>query len=1198
MDYKTIVENWQKFTQSTKPLTLSERRDIMNEVSKNVADKIYDWMRETDGLDYDFNEIFGDNMRVVIPLDGADTRTLKAILRGIKDAGWKPPISDSSRERYRSIYNYEKTTETGQRRNPDTDEMWEPTKEEWKAWEVSEVPERAFSTKKVKQKRQRLAADGGGEYEVEIDVADFTLEKIVEQVIPKGPRAGEKIIKVQKQGINKIIGGLEKKGEIPEGSGAWWTKNQTRYTKDNNHGKIQRGLSDRDGDKTENMHIILSRHPIDVLRMSDISNIHSCHSEGSEYFHCAKQEAKGHGPIAYAVTEQQLNKLLTPSEEREKPIAKMDRMFSDMAKGERITAIRQDYDTETPEGALVLLWVWARTNVGAKWMKEYKNKAEMAAKPERHQELMMISQARQLNIGPELFKQYIKNYEDAKAAGWPGFKPYEGITSQEEYDTALKKHSEEATRAPDPKDIGDFDDEEIFTDRDRNIDGIGVQARVRLRKYTDSPNDLTFAAPESRTYGRGIPGFVGAVREFVWDKQKEIFAQELGDIDPETGKGEATTYFIPQSDYLERHGGSYGDTRDGEILSLFFKNGMNPDAEDPYSYGMDVHHDAEGEEEDQNEALFEEYNNAVDDLNDQANNELEHATFGAHVSDDYDMAEPHVYADGSLRIVIPLGWGDDGKGNDVHPTYDIPEDNWQAAGRRDFENLLDLPDAYPEEIQWDHTEEGLEITWRFNCEDCNAPDDADYFLDHMRELDGKYDRYYEIIRRKLVEEGYANSSAWDNTASEIDELGAKLKNFNIIGDDDDDDPSGEIWFNLGVGDHNANPDVPLDITLPVKKFYWLTKHSRWGAGYGAQGRNVFHQSGGVPDIVAKAVAGRRERNVVWVGPGTNSSFNRFFREKLLKLEMAANNYASKQIDLPFGEKYAKPTYEGINFAKDTQIGLKFGDAEHRESDTRPIFLKFRVVVKSKDNLEELEGAFHFIEFIDNHMDMLLEAAKDITQSFVIEPNLEIAAEIKEEYLSGDKQLGMSKEVLETFGHDDSLSKHSRAIVEWWSSGDTWSKMNDFEKEIVTERYLRPMSAGRHIEWDDKKHLPAGWEGALRGHMHEAGVASAIIDNLNFKAHANPEITLKHFGTEEERNEKRVEYELKIARNRWKMAHGGKPPSEEEVASWRQEIRNQLGMGDAAPLGTNAMSERIAYLKKQLTESKIRANIRKIIKEAE
>jgi len=50
--------------------------------------------------------------------------------------------------------------------------------------------------------------------------------------------------------------------------------------------------------------------------------------------------------------------------------------------------------------------------------------------------------------------------------------------------------------------------------------------------------------------------------------------------------------------------------------------------------------------------------------------------------------------------------------------------------------------------------------------------------------------------------------------------------------------------------------------------------------------------------------------------------------------------------------------------------------------------------------------------------------------------------------------------------------------------------------------------------------------------------------------------------------------------------------------WRKEIMNALGMGDAAPLGTNAMSERITYLKKQLTEAKIRGNIRKIIKEAE
>ena len=238
-------------------------------------------------------------------------------------------------------------------------------------------------------------------------------------------------------------------------------------------------------------------------------------------------------------------------------------------------------------------------------------------------------------------------------------------------------------------------------------------------------------------YGRGIPGFVGAVREFAWEKQKEIFAQELGDIDDETGKGEATTYFIPQSDYLTRHGGSYGDTRDGEILSLFFRPGRGPDMDDPYSFGMNVHHDAADEEEDEYAQLHEEYETAVDDLNEQANNELEHASFGAHVSD--EMEQPYVYADGSLVIRIPVGEAE----------YSIPEDSYGSDSRQ-FKGILDLPSEYPEEVDYQLEDNELEIIYRFNCEDCSTPDDADYFLDYMRELEGKYDQFYEIVRLSLI----------------------------------------------------------------------------------------------------------------------------------------------------------------------------------------------------------------------------------------------------------------------------------------------------------------------------------------------------------------------------------------------------------------------------------------------------------------
>lgn len=56
-------------------------------------------------------------------------------------------------------------------------------------------------------------------------------------------------------------------------------------------------------------YIILSRHPIDVLRMSDVGTIQSCHAEGGMYFHCAIEEAKNGGPIAYLVDSEKIDQL-------------------------------------------------------------------------------------------------------------------------------------------------------------------------------------------------------------------------------------------------------------------------------------------------------------------------------------------------------------------------------------------------------------------------------------------------------------------------------------------------------------------------------------------------------------------------------------------------------------------------------------------------------------------------------------------------------------------------------------------------------------------------------------------------------------------------------------------------------------------------------------------------------------------------
>ena len=57
--------------------------------------------------------------------------------------------------------------------------------------------------------------------------------------------------------------------------------------------------------------IIVTRHPIDVLRMSDFDSITSCHSppsrgSGESYYKCAVAEAHGHGAVAYVVHTDQL----------------------------------------------------------------------------------------------------------------------------------------------------------------------------------------------------------------------------------------------------------------------------------------------------------------------------------------------------------------------------------------------------------------------------------------------------------------------------------------------------------------------------------------------------------------------------------------------------------------------------------------------------------------------------------------------------------------------------------------------------------------------------------------------------------------------------------------------------------------------------------------------------------------------------
>ena len=82
--------------------------------------------------------------------------------------------------------------------------------------------------------------------------------------------------------------------------GSWWQTNA---------GSIKREIADSFHNDDV---VIITRHPIDVFRMSDFENIRSCHSPPSregrmtQQYKCAVAEAHGHGAVAYVVDKKEL----------------------------------------------------------------------------------------------------------------------------------------------------------------------------------------------------------------------------------------------------------------------------------------------------------------------------------------------------------------------------------------------------------------------------------------------------------------------------------------------------------------------------------------------------------------------------------------------------------------------------------------------------------------------------------------------------------------------------------------------------------------------------------------------------------------------------------------------------------------------------------------------------------------------------
>jgi len=135
--------------------------------------------------------------------------------------------------------------------------------------------------------------------------------------------------------LNKHYNGYEEsqKGnptKIPELAKYW----------QENAGYIKKEINNLENDKYS---MIITRHPIDVLRMSDFNRIYSCHSPPSRetqhtsFYKCAVAESKGHGALAYVVeTDDLLHMTGTSNIESAEQEIQEGEIFADEIRGSHV----------------------------------------------------------------------------------------------------------------------------------------------------------------------------------------------------------------------------------------------------------------------------------------------------------------------------------------------------------------------------------------------------------------------------------------------------------------------------------------------------------------------------------------------------------------------------------------------------------------------------------------------------------------------------------------------------------------------------------------------------------------------------------------------------------------------------------------------------------------------------------------------
>lgn len=223
------------------------------EMQQEHVDEVVEFMRNAKPSDYPFNAMFGGKWRVVLPFK---TTTSKQHY-GLSDDDWSV---------FSSLINMAFL----------------------QGWKLNIQAGRGY-------KIERQTNPKTGE-EIERTV-EMRLGKVINIII----RDVEAVIRrMREQTDERYFYGSRIQREIEEHNSLLRDFKKAQDVWNKNSEQIMSG---------DMLVVLISQHPIDVLRMADFKGLESCHSQGGAYFWCALEEAQAHGPIAYLIRKSDYNKI-------------------------------------------------------------------------------------------------------------------------------------------------------------------------------------------------------------------------------------------------------------------------------------------------------------------------------------------------------------------------------------------------------------------------------------------------------------------------------------------------------------------------------------------------------------------------------------------------------------------------------------------------------------------------------------------------------------------------------------------------------------------------------------------------------------------------------------------------------------------------------------------------------------------------